>query len=154
MKLFILFIARSNITVRNAEFRAMRTVPETIPYETESGDYNTPYIIIALRAPPISGYRPEMRVTFAVGNTRSKTDGKRFEAIILHGIVGRGLNVDTNVCTTSSIFIISTGIEKKNWTHLRLLSIPRQTGGKIVKTLRWEHRLQRQKFFMVFNRIP
>ena len=38
---------------------------------------------------------------------------------------------------------------KKNLNaHLDLLSIP-QSGGKSVKTFRWDHRLQRRNLFMV-----
>ena len=36
-------------------------------------------------------------------------------------------------------------------SNLDLLSIP-QSGGKNVKTFRWDHRLQRQDFFMAFKR--
>ena len=38
-------------------------------------------------------------------------------------------------------------------TRLDLLSIP-QSGGKTVKTFRWDHRLQIQNLFMTFKRVP
>ena len=37
-------------------------------------------------------------------------------------------------------------------THLDLLSIP-ESGGKNVKTFRWDHRLQIQNLFMAFKRV-
>ena len=42
---------------------------------------------------------------------------------------------------------------KKIRTHLDLLSIP-QSGGKNVKTFRWDHRLQIQNVLMAFKRVP
>ena len=43
-------------------------------------------------------------------------------------------------------------VYRKIRTHLDLLSIP-QSGGKNVKTLRWDHRLQIQNLFMAFKRV-
>ena len=40
---------------------------------------------------------------------------------------------------------------KKGRIHLDLLSIP-QSGGKIVKTFWWDHRLQIRNLFMAFTR--
>ena len=44
-------------------------------------------------------------------------------------------------------------IKRKIRTHLDLLSIL-QSGGKNVKTFRWDHRLQIQNLFMAFKRVP
>ena len=41
----------------------------------------------------------------------------------------------------------------KQKTTINLKNIP-QKGGGIVKTFRWEHRLQRQNLFMAFKRVP
>ena len=43
--------------------------------------------------------------------------------------------------------------KEKITTRLDLLSIP-QSGGKNVKTFRWDHRLQIQNLFMAFKRVP
>ena len=43
---------------------------------------------------------------------------------------------------------------KKIRTRLDLLGIPHQSGGKNVKTFRWDHRLQIQNLFMTFKRVP
>ena len=43
--------------------------------------------------------------------------------------------------------------KRKIRTHLDLLSIP-QSGGKSVKTFRWDHRLQIQNLFVAFKRVP
>ena len=43
--------------------------------------------------------------------------------------------------------------ERKIRTRLDLLSIP-QSGGKTVKTFRWDHRLQIRNLFMAFKRVP
>ena len=42
---------------------------------------------------------------------------------------------------------------KEKSERLDLLSIP-QSGGKNVKTFRWDHRLQIQNLFMAFKRVP
>ena len=43
--------------------------------------------------------------------------------------------------------------KEKMRTRLDLLSIP-QSGGKNIKTFRWDHRLQIQNHFMTFKRVP
>ena len=43
--------------------------------------------------------------------------------------------------------------KRKIRTRLDLLSIP-QSGGKNVKTFRWDHRLQIQSLFMALKRVP
>ena len=45
-----------------------------------------------------------------------------------------------------------TIVQRKIRTYLDLLSIP-QSGGKNVKTFRWDHRLQIQNLFMAFKRV-
>ena len=43
--------------------------------------------------------------------------------------------------------------KEKIRTRLDLLSIP-QSGGKNVKTVRWDHKLQIQNLFIAFKRVP
>ena len=54
---------------------------------------------------------------------------------------------------SSPIFFFEYVFERKIRTRLDLLSIP-QSGGKTVKTLRWDHRLLIQNLFMAFKRVP
>ena len=44
-------------------------------------------------------------------------------------------------------------VQRKIITRLDLLSIP-LSGGKNVKTFRWDHRLQIQNLFIAFKRVP
>ena len=54
---------------------------------------------------------------------------------------------------TNKLFTAHNVFQRKIRTHLDLLSIP-QSGGKNVKTFRWDHRLQIQNLFMAFKRVP
>ena len=54
---------------------------------------------------------------------------------------------------SSTIFFFFGECKEKIRTRLDLLSIP-QSGGKNVKTFRWDHGLQIQNLFMEFKRVP
>ena len=55
--------------------------------------------------------------------------------------------------TVFSLYCMESCCLKKIRTHPDLLSMP-QSGGKNVKTFRWDHRLQIQNLFMAFKRVP
>ena len=60
--------------------------------------------------------------------------------------------IDFLYYTTVDVVVVVV-VYRKIRTRLDLLSIP-QSGGKNVKTFRWDQRLQIQNLFKAFKRVP
>ena len=61
-------------------------------------------------------------------------------------------NAYVGSCTVVPYKIVQGFLKKNLNASIDLLSIPHR--GKHVKTLRWDHRLQRQNLFMALKRVP